>query len=97
MLTCKKQYVGSNTSKFRRRLYQYKSNKVLYGFYARNINPIFFFKNKQNALYNDVKVQIIDYTDPNNPERSKDFWIYHLNSIFPQGFNTRKLNYNLVL
>ena len=42
MLTLKKHYVDSITSKFRRRLYQYKSNKVLYGLYARNINPIFF-------------------------------------------------------
>ena len=26
-----------------------------------------FFSNKQNALHKDMKVQIIDYCDPNNP------------------------------
>ena len=50
-----------------------------------------FFSNKHNGSHKDIKVQIIDYCDPNNPERREDFWIYHLDTIFPRGLNTRKL------
>ena len=42
-----------------------------------------FFSNKHNGLYKDIKVQIIDYCDPNNPERREGFWIYHLDTIYP--------------
>ena len=96
MLTLKKQYVGSNTSSSEEGYTSTNPIKFYMGFMQETLDH-FFFLNKQNALYNDVKVQIIDYTDRNNPERSKDFWIYHLNTIFQQGFNARKLNYNLVL
>ena len=30
-------------------------------------------------------IEIIDYCDPNNRERGEDFWIYHLNIIYPRG------------
>ena len=43
-----------------------------------------FFSNKHNGSHKDIKVQIIDYCDPNNPERREDFWIYHLDTIFPR-------------
>ena len=46
-----------------------------------------FFSNKHNGSHQDI----IDYCDPNNPERREDFWIYHSDSIYPQGLNTRKL------
>ena len=42
-----------------------------------------FFSNKDNGSQKDIKVQIIDYCDPNNPERREDFWIYHLDTIYP--------------
>ena len=38
-----------------------------------------------------MKVQIIDYWDPNNQERREDFWIYQLDTIFPRELNTKKL------
>ena len=50
-----------------------------------------FFSNKHNGLHKNMKVQIIDYCNPNNPERREDFEIHHLDTIFPRGFNTRKL------
>ena len=45
----------------------------------------YFFSNKHNGSHKNIKVQIIDYCDTNNPERREDFWIYHLDTIFPQG------------
>ena len=53
-----------------------------------------FFSNKHNGSHKDIKVQIIDYCDPNNPnipKRREDFWIYHLDIIYPRGLNARKL------
>ena len=50
-----------------------------------------FFSSKQNGSHKDMKVQIIDYCDRNNPEPREDFWIYHLDTIFPRGLITRKL------
>ena len=50
-----------------------------------------FFSNKHNGSHKDIKVQIFDCCDPNNPERIDDFWIYHLDTMYPRGFNTRKL------
>ena len=98
LLTCKiceKQYVGSTVTKFRSRFNQYKSNINLYGKGQRGFmqEPLIehFFSNKHNGSHKDIKVQIIDYCDPNNPERREDFWIYHLDTIYPRGLNTRKL------
>ena len=98
LLTCKiceKQYVGSAVTKFRSRFNQYKSNVNLYGKGQRGFmqEPLIehFFSNKHNGSYKDIKVQIIDYCDPNNLECREDFWIYHLDSIYPRGFNTRNL------
>ena len=50
-----------------------------------------FFSNKHNGSHKDIKVQIIDYCDPNNPERREDFWIYHLEAIYLRWLSTRKL------
>ena len=41
------------------------------------------FSNKQNGSRKDIKVQIIDYCDP---KRREDFWIYHLDAIFPENW-----------
>ena len=50
-----------------------------------------FFSNKHYGSHKDIKVKIIDYCDPNNPERREDFWIYHLDTIYPRVLNMRKL------
>ena len=42
-----------------------------------------FFSNKHNGSQKDIKVQIIDYCDPNNPEHREDFWIFYLDTIYP--------------
>ena len=39
-----------------------------------------FFSNKHNGSHRDIKVQIIDYCDTNNPERREDFRIYYLDT-----------------
>ena len=90
MLACKiweKQYVGSTVTKFRCRFNQYKSNINLYGKGQKGFiqEPLIehFFSNKHNGVYKDIKVQIIDYCDPNNPECREGFWIYHLDTIYP--------------
>ena len=92
---CEKQYVGSTVTKFRSRFNRYKSNINLYGKgqmgFMQKPLIIHFISNKRNSSHKDIKVQIIDYCDPNNPERREDFWIYHLDIIFPRGVNTRKL------
>ena len=86
LLTCKiceKQYVGSTVTTFRSRFNQYKSNtdwKGQRGFIQEPLIEHFF-----------SKVHIIDYCDPNNPERREDFWIDHLDTIYSRGLNTRKL------
>ena len=49
------------------------------------------FSNKHNGSHRDIKVQIIDYCDTNNPERREDFRIYYLDTTFPRGLKTRKL------
>ena len=90
LLTCKmfeKQYIGSTVTKFRSRFNQYESSINLYGKGQRGFmqEPLIehFFSNKQNGSHKEIKVQIIGYCDPNNPERREDFWIYHLDIIYP--------------
>ena len=34
--------------------------------------------------YNVLKLEIIDYCDPNNPERRRGFWIHHLDPQEPK-------------
>ena len=91
-MTCKifeKQYFGSTVPKFRSRFNQYKSIINLYEKGRRRFiqEPLIerFCSNNHNGSHNDIKAQIIDYCDPNNPERREDLRIYHLDTIFPQG------------
>ena len=92
---CEKQRVGSTVTKFRSRFNQYKSNINLDGKSQRDFmqEPLIehFYSNKHNSSHKDIKVQIIDYCDPNNSECREDFWIYDLDIIYPRGLNTRKL------
>ena len=70
---CEKQYVGSTVTKFRSRFNQYKSKINLYGKGRRGImqEPLirYFFSNNHIGSHNVIKVQVIDYCDPNNTER----------------------------
>ena len=40
-----------------------------------------------SGTHKDILVQIIDHYDPNDQERREDFWIRHLNTMFPKGLN----------
>ena len=37
-------------------------------------------------------VQIIDFCDPNNQEKREDFWMYKLQTLYPEGLNTKIIN-----
>ena len=69
---CEKQYVGSTVTKFISRFNQYKSKINLYGKGRRGImqEPLirYFFSNNHIGSH-VIKVQVIDYCDPNNTER----------------------------
>ena len=94
LLTCKrcrKQYVGSTVTKFLLQFNQYKSNINLYGegkrgFKQEKLIEHFFCPN-HSGTHKDISIQIIDHCDPNDQERREDFWIYHLDTMFPKGLN----------
>ena len=50
-----------------------------------------FFCSNHSGNHKDISVQIIDCSDPNDRERSENFWIYHLDTMFPKGLNQKKL------
>ena len=37
-------------------------------------------------------VQIIDFCDPNNQEKREDFWMYKLQTLYPEGLNIKIIN-----
>ena len=97
LLTCKvctKQYVGSTTTKFRLRLNQYKSNLKLYGEGKRGFQQDsfleHFFDENHSGSHTDLRVQMIDYCDANDPERREAFWFFNLNTMHPDGLNHKK-------
>ena len=49
-----------------------------------------FFTDKQHGTYDDIKVEIIDYCDPNDEERREDFWIFNLNTLEPNSLNNKR-------
>ena len=66
---CKKQYVGSTVTKFRSRFNRYKSNTNLYGKGIRGcFQQCFQIIFKYNDSGKDVKLQSIDYCDPNKTQ-----------------------------
>ena len=76
LTTCKvrqKHYVGSAITTFRKRFNQYKSNIKLYSEGRRGMKQekliSHFLTDKQHRRYDDIKVQIIDYCDPNDQGR----------------------------
>ena len=80
--TCKKQYVGSTTTKFRQRCNNYKSNFDKYGKGERGMNQESLYEHFHQSDHTGKKeqmiFQIIDYCDPNDQERRESFWQFHL-------------------
>ena len=93
---CLKQYVGSTITKFRQRFNQYKSNMNVYregrgDSLKQRFLIEHFFTEGHNGSYNDLKVQIIDYCNPNDPEAREDFWMFQLETITPKGLNSKRI------
>ena len=92
---CKIQYVGSTTTIFRLRFNRYKSNLNLYSKGRRGFQQesliMHFFQHDHHGDYRDLSVQIIDYCEPNNPERREYFWIFNLDTESPSGLNSKTL------
>ena len=93
---CGMQYVGSTTSpKFRLRFNKYKSDIDLYGKGRRNFKQeyliIHFHSDGHTGSYTDISLQIIDHCNPNNKEQREDFWIHRLDTMTPNGLNTKRI------
>ena len=92
---CRKQYVRSTVTKFHLRFIQYKSNIKLHGEGKRGFKQDklieHFFCSNHSGTHKDIFVQVIDHCDSNDQERREDFWIYHLDAMFPKGLNQKKL------
>ena len=88
LLICKrfrKEYIGSTVTKFRLRFNQYKSNikfcgEGRRGFKLEKLTEHIFCPN-HSGTHKDISVQ----------ERRKDFWTCHLDTMFPNGLNQKKL------
>ena len=95
---CKKQYVGSTTTKFRHRFNQYKSSLKLYEKGRRDFKQVKFFEHfysvNHNGILEDINVQNIDYCDPNNKEIRENVWIFTLSTHDPLGLNIKNLRYD---
>lgn len=90
--TCRKIYVGSTITPFRKRFNNHKSSLNRYGKGQRGIAGehlyAHFFEVGHRGL-EDVRVKVIDKTDLNEPTNREGFWAYKLNSFMPQGLNLR--------
>ena len=49
-----------------------------------------FFLCSHKGKHEDIKVQIIGHCDPNDQEAREDFWIFHLDTLHPQGLNQKR-------
>ena len=81
-------------TKFRLRFNQCKSNIKLYregrsGFKQEKLIEHFFLCS-HNGTHEDIKVQIIDHCDSNDREAREDFWIFHLDTLYPKGLNRKR-------
>ena len=52
------------------------------------------FNHRHHGTYDDIKVHIIDYCDPNDQERREDFWIFNINALEPNGLNNKRVQKN---
>ena len=50
-----------------------------------------FFCPNHSGIHKDIYIKIIDHCNPNDQERREDFWIYHLDTVFPKSLNQKKL------
>ena len=77
---CRKQYVRSTISPFRKRFNQCKFNIKLYSDGSREMTQeksvSHFLTGKHHGTHDDIKVQIIDYCDANDQEQRENFWIF---------------------
>ena len=39
--------------------------------------------------HEDIKVQIIGHCDPDGQEDREDFWIFHLDTLYPKRLNQK--------
>ena len=72
---------------------QYKCNIKLNGEGRRVFKQVklieHFFLCSHNGTHEDFKVQIIGHCDSNGQEVREDFWIFHLDTLHPQGLNQK--------
>ena len=97
--TCKAQYVGSTTTKFRVRLNNYKQAERYYNSDKRDkvLQKDFhehFNCNNHNGM-DDWCFTLIDHAeDTLSVRRKESFWQYKLNTFKPEGLNTRDVAIN---
>ena len=89
---CRKKYVGSTITSFRKRFNNHKSSLVRYGKGQRGISGehlyAHFYEEGREGIEN-MAVKIIDKTSINEPTTRERFWTYKLNSFVPNGLNFR--------
>ena len=89
---CRKNYVGSTITSFRKRFNNHKSSLVRYGKGQRGIPGehlcAHFYEEGHEGIEN-MDVRIIDKTNINEPATREGFWAYKLNSFVTNGLNIR--------
>ena len=75
------------------RFNQYKSNIKLEvegvrGFKQEKLIEHFFLCSHYGT-HEDIKVQVISHCDANEQGAREDFWIFHLDTLHPQGSNKK--------
>ena len=94
---CKKQYVGSTTTKLRLRFNQYKANIKLYGKERRNFKQEYliehFYIENHSGTPKDINAKIIDFCDSNDQEKRENFWMNKLRILYPEGLNYKRINH----
>ena len=87
-------YVEFTVARFRLRFNQCKSNIKLNGGRRRRFKQEklieYFFLFSHNGTHEDINVQISDHCDPNDEEAREDFWIFHLDTLYPKKLNQKR-------
>ena len=89
---CSLQYVGSTTDKFRLRWNNYKENNRKAKRGEEHMQPLVFehfSSNDCNGFLEDCSITLFDKTDGFDPTRREEYWRRVLNSVTPDGLNTR--------
>ena len=91
---CRKNYVGSTITSFRKRFNNHKSSLVRYGKGQRGISGehlyAHFYEEGHEGIENMI-VKIIDKTNISEPTIKEGFWAYKLNSFIPNVLNIRDI------